>query len=86
MSHDLKPLAITRGKKQVQPLVSQAQESGPQIVTKHGKEAVIVISIDEYNTLTKPKKGIAQFFQESPLVGEDIFTERSKEKPREVDL
>ncbi len=67
-------------------LVAQAQESGPQIVTKHGQEAVIVISIDEYNKLAKPKKGIVQFFQESPLVGEDIFTERSKEKPREVDL
>ena len=67
-------------------LVIQAQEKGPQIVTKHGKEAVIVLSIEEYKKLTKPKKSLVQFFQDSPLAQEDISLERSKEKPRDVEL
>ena len=29
-------------------LVDKAQHNGPQVVTKHGKDAVVVISIDEY--------------------------------------
>jgi len=32
-------------------LVDKAQHNGPQIVIKHGKNAVVVLSIDEYNKL-----------------------------------
>ncbi len=37
-------------------LVNQAREIGPQIVTKHGQAAVVVLSAEEYNKLTRPKK------------------------------
>ncbi|MCI5132717.1 MAG: type II toxin-antitoxin system Phd/YefM family antitoxin, partial [Candidatus Electrothrix sp. EH2] len=53
-------------------LVEQAQHNGPQIVTKHGRETVVIISADEYRKLIRPEKDIVRFFQESPLVGEDI--------------
>ena len=67
-------------------LVEQAQHNGPQIVTKHGKEAVVIISADEYRKLIRPEKNIVRFFQESPLVGEDIDLTRSKETPRDIEL
>ena len=67
-------------------LVNQAQEHGPQIVTKHGKDAVIVLSIEEYNKLAKPQKSLVQFFQDSPLVQEEISFERTREKPRDITL
>jgi prevent-host-death family protein len=67
-------------------LVEQAQHNGPQIVTKHGKETVVIISADEYKKLIRPQKNIVQFFQESPLVGEDIDLTRSKETPRDIEL
>ncbi len=67
-------------------LVNQAREIGRQIVTKHGQDAVVVLSVEEYNKLTRPKKNTVQFFQESPLTQEDISFERSKEKPREIIL
>jgi antitoxin Phd len=67
-------------------LVEQAQHNGPQIVTKHGKEAVVIISADEYKKLIRPKKDIVRFFQESPLFGEDIDLTRSKETPRDIEL
>ena len=67
-------------------LVIQAQRKGPQIVTKHGKEAVVVLSVEEYKKLTKPQKNLTQFFQESPLAEEDISFERSKELPRDIEL
>ena len=37
-------------------LVERAQQEGPQIVTKHGKEAVVVLSVDDYKKITKPKE------------------------------
>ena len=49
-------------------LVDKAQHRGPQIVTKHGKDAVVVLSIDEYKQLTKPKSNLLKFFQNSPPV------------------
>ena len=67
-------------------LVDKAQHNGPQIVTKHGKDAVVVLSIDEYKKLIKPKVSLVSFFQTSPLAKEDLDLTRSKETPRDIEL
>lgn len=67
-------------------LVDKAQHNGPQIVTKHGKDAVVVLSIDEYKKLIKPKVSLVSFFQTSPLAKEDLDLTRSKELPRDIEL
>lgn len=67
-------------------LVETAQQKGPQIVTKHGKEAVVVLSITEYKRLTKPQTNLVQFFQNSPFAEENIEFTRSKDLPRDIDL
>ena len=67
-------------------LVDKAQNFGPQIVTKHGEEAVVVLSISEYKKLIKPKMNIIKFFQKSPLSDFDIDFKRRKELPREITL
>lgn len=67
-------------------LVEKAKTSGPQIVTKHGEEAVVVLSVSEYKKLIKPKIDLVKFLQKSPLSELDIDIERSKELPREITL
>jgi len=67
-------------------LVEKAQHKGPQIVTKHGKDAVIVLSIEEYRKLIKPKKNLIKFFQSSPLATIELDLNRSKELPRDIEL
>ena len=67
-------------------LVEKAKNYGPQIVTKHGEEAVVVLSISEYKKLVKPKTNIIKFFQKSPLSAFDMDLEREKELPREIVL
>ncbi len=67
-------------------LVEKAKNSGPQIVTKHGEAAVVVLSISEYRKLLKPEQNLVRFFQDSPLSDADIDLERKKEFPREVSL
>ncbi|SMD14738.1 prevent-host-death family protein [Desulfocicer vacuolatum DSM 3385] len=67
-------------------LVEIVQKKGPQIVTKHGKEAVVVISINEYNRLIKPKTTLVEFFKNSPLAKEGVECSRNKEMPRDISL
>jgi len=62
-------------------LVNRAQKEGPQIVTKHGKEAVVVMAIDDYKKLSKPKTDLYRFFQNSPLANSDHKIERNKDIP-----
>ena len=67
-------------------LVETVQKKGPQVVTKHGKEAVVIISISEYRQLTKPKTTLVEFFKNSPLAEQGLDFSRSKENPRDVTL
>ncbi len=67
-------------------LVETAQKKGPQVVTKHGKEAVVVISISEYRQLTKPETTLVEFFKKSPFAEENLDFSRGKENPRDIAL
>ena len=67
-------------------LVEKAKNNGPQIVTKHGEETVVVLSISDYRKLVKPQQNIIDFFQKSPIADYDLDLERKKEFPREVSL
>ncbi len=67
-------------------LVDKAQNKGPQVVTKHGKEAVVVLSIEEFKKLIKPKDNLVTFFQKSPLAKNGIDLTRNKDIPRDIEL
>jgi prevent-host-death family protein len=51
-------------------LVRCAAAEGPQWVTRHGKDVVVVVSAEDYARLVAPL-GLVQFLQASPL-GEAI--------------
>src|SRR5437763_11130567 len=66
-----------------------ARERGPQRVTKHGREAVVVIPAEEYARITAPQRrplSIAQFFAASPLRDCGIELDRVRDFGRAVDL
>lgn len=67
-------------------LVERAQQEGPQVVTKHGKEAVVVLSVDDYKKITKPKDSLIKFLQKSPLGDLELDLSRDKNAPRDVAL
>jgi prevent-host-death family protein len=77
---------LQEAKNKFSSLVDKALENGPQIVTRRGKEAVVVISVDEYRDLIKPELDIIEFFQTSPLIGYELDTTRNKDYPRDVEL
>jgi prevent-host-death family protein len=67
-------------------LVEKAQSSGPQIVTKHGRETVVVLSIEEYKKFINPQKCLVQFLRSSPLASTELDVTRTKELPRDLEL
>ena len=70
-------------------LVASAQKEGPQVVTRYGREAVVILPMGTYRKLAKRRRGddLVTFFQKSPLRGlpEKLF-ERNKDTMREIDL
>ena len=67
-------------------IVEKAQHEGPQIVTKHGKESVVVLSVEDYQKMIKPKTSLVKFFKESPLAGIALEIKRDKSLSRDVEL
>ena len=63
-------------------LVDEALAHGPQVVTRHGVETVVVVSYKDYRKRRIEQKKLSQFFQESPLVDVEIDLERDRSLPR----
>src|SRR5271167_3292776 len=67
----------------------RARSEGPQLITRQGKECVVMISDEQYVQLVgkaHQPKSLVQFFRESPLVGVDLNLEREKDEGREIEL
>ena len=61
---------LQAAKVQFSQVFRRARERTPQVVTKQGKEAVVILALGEFERLTKrdkPPKSLSQFFTESPL-------------------
>ena len=67
-------------------LVDKAMHNKPQIVTKRGKNAVVVLAFDDYKAMIKPHLDIIDFFKSSPLLNVDLDLSRSKDLPRDIEL
>jgi len=80
------PWQLQDAKNKFSEVVENAIHQGPQIVTKRGKEAVVIISFEEYWKMKAPNNDLIDFFQSSPLGLSDLDLERDKEFSREFDL
>jgi len=67
-------------------LVENAISNEPQFVTKHGNNAVVILSFEEYKKITKPKVDLLSFLKNSPLAEFEIDISRNRELPRNIDL
>lgn len=80
----MKKWQLQDAKNRFSEVVKKARKDGPQIVTRRGTETVVVISIEEYRHLTRPKTNLVSFFRNSPLYDSEIDFSRNKDLPREV--
>jgi prevent-host-death family protein len=78
---------LQEAKNKFSEVVEEALKHGPQVITKRGKEAVIVLSYADYRKIMLSQKKLSDFFRESPLVGIDLDLTRDKSPTRtDVDL
>jgi len=66
-------------------LVDKAMRDGPQIVTRNGKKAVVVVSVEEWMRRERRHGDLVDFFANSPLC-EGIEIERQRDYPREIEF
>jgi hypothetical protein len=55
-------------------------------VTKHGNNAVVIISFEDYVKFIKPKDDLVTFLKNSPLAESDLDFSRNKDMPRDIEL
>ena len=77
---------LQEAKSRFSEVVDKALAHGPQQITRHGEEVVVILSTKEFRRLTRPKGDIVSFFSSSPFGEVDIDLSRSKEKARGLDL
>ena len=78
--------ALQDAKNHFSEVVDQALVNGPQTVTRHGREAVVIMAAAEYKHLTRPEGSLVEFFHHSPLQGISLEIERSRDTGRKLKL
>jgi len=74
---------LQEAKNKLSQVVDDAVNEGPQVITKHGVEVAIVISVAEYKKMIASRGKLSTFFQDSPLVGIGLDLARDKSAARE---
>ena len=73
---------LQEAKNKFSEVVEEALSKGPQVVTRRGVEAVIILSYAEYRKLIASQKKLSEFFRDSPLAKADIDLSRDKSDVR----
>lgn len=66
---DMAGWALQDAKGRFSELVECAKDKGPQLVTRRGKAAVMVVAVEQFRQLVRmrDKDGLVDFFHNSPL-------------------
>jgi prevent-host-death family protein len=78
---------LQEAKQKFSELVRRALEDGPQVVTRHGEEVVVVVPAEEFRRMSEQKPDFKEYLMSAPEGLELIIPERPpNDFPREVDL
>ena len=78
--------ALQDAKTRFSQVAEQAITYGPQFVTRRGRAAVVVVSADEYERLTRPPSSVTRFLLASPLAGSELTVDRDRSTGRDAAL
>jgi antitoxin Phd len=83
------PWQLQTAKAQFSELFRRARTEGPQVVTRQGKEQVVVLPAEQFAQLIKrvrQPKSLVRFFAESPLTRVTLDLRRDVDSGREIKL
>ncbi|HWS81517.1 MAG TPA: type II toxin-antitoxin system prevent-host-death family antitoxin [Rubrobacter sp.] len=78
---------LQEAKQKFSELVRRTLEEGPQVVTRHGEEVVVVVPVEEFRRMSKDgeKMDFKEFLMSAPDLSV-LDLERQKEFPRDIEL
>ncbi len=80
------PWQLQEAKQRFSELVRRTLEEGPQVVTRHGEEVVVVVSVEEFRRMDREKPDFKEFLLSAPDLSV-LDLERPKDDfPRDVEL
>lgn len=80
---------LQTAKARLSEVIRLARTDGPQVVTKQGKEEVVIVTVEEFRKLKQRGRqplSLTQFFAESPLAKANINLDREPDYGRDIDL
>ena len=78
--------SVAEAKAKLSEVIEKAQSDGPQMITRNGRKAVVIVAADEWERKTRRKGNLADFLLASPLRGSGIEIKRLPMRLRKVDL
>lgn len=76
---------VQEAKRRLSEVIEEAQHKGPQIITRHGTERAVVLSIADYQALVAHKPNLKEYLRGGPKF-EDFDIERDHDTGREITL
>jgi len=79
------PWQLQEAKQRLSELVRRALEDGPQVVTRHGKDTVVVVSMEEFERLQQGRPDFKEILRSAPDLGR-LRIQRDRAPARKVTL
>ena len=76
---------LQEAKSRFSEVVELTLKEGPQLVTRRGEDAVVILAIDDYRRLCEQTKGLKESLLNAPR-GKELVIERSPELIRDIAL
>lgn len=76
---------VKDAKGQFSRVLELAESEGPQVITRHGKERAVILSIEDYRKLEAARPDFRDYLLSGPKV-DDFDVERSRDVGRDVEL
>jgi prevent-host-death family protein len=76
---------VQEAKTKLSELIEEANTKGPQIITRHGSERAVILSIREYRALTAHKPDLRAYLLGGPKF-DSFDVERDRDTGRDVSL
>lgn len=76
---------VQEAKARLSEVIEEAHRKGPQIITRHGSETAVILSIAEFRALTAHKPDFREYLLGGPKV-DSFEIERDRDTGREVIL
>ncbi len=76
---------VQEAKQRFSEVLREATAGGPQMITKHGEEIAVVLSIDDYRQIVQPRRPLSEYLLAMPK-GDYLDLPRDRSDFRSLDI